>query len=56
MTNRSERKPFLLTGVNGQVGFELARSLQGLGRVVALDRSVLDLVDLDQVRTVVRET
>src|SRR3984957_707326 len=45
----------LLTGVNGQVGFELARSLQGLGRVVALDRSGLDLADFDRVRRVVRE-
>jgi dTDP-4-dehydrorhamnose reductase len=45
----------LLTGVNGQVGFELARSLQGIGRVVALDRSRLDLDDLNQVRRVVRE-
>jgi dTDP-4-dehydrorhamnose reductase len=48
-------KTILLTGVNGQVGFELARSLQGLGRVVAVDRSRLDLGDLDQVRRVVRE-
>jgi dTDP-4-dehydrorhamnose reductase len=45
----------LVTGVNGQVGFELLRSLQGLGRVVACDRSTLDLSDLDRVREVVRE-
>lgn len=45
----------LVTGVNGQVGFELLRSLQGLGRVVACDRSMLDLSDLDRVRGVVRE-
>jgi dTDP-4-dehydrorhamnose reductase len=45
----------LVTGVNGQVGFELLRSLQGLGRVVACDRSTLDLSDLDRVRSVVRE-
>lgn len=44
----------LLTGVNGQVGHELERSLQGLGEVVALDRSRLDLADLDQVRTTIR--
>lgn len=54
MTKREEQT-ILLTGVNGQVGFELARSLQGLGNVVALDRSLLDLADLDQVRRVVRE-
>lgn len=44
----------LVTGVNGQVGFELLRSLQGLGRVVACDRSMLDLSDLERVRGVVR--
>ncbi|MFP3565430.1 dTDP-4-dehydrorhamnose reductase [Paraburkholderia sp. SIMBA_030] len=54
MTTRDERT-ILLTGVNGQVGFELARTLQGLGKVVALDRSALDLADLDQVRRMVRE-
>jgi dTDP-4-dehydrorhamnose reductase len=48
-------RTILLTGVNGQVGFELARSLQGLGRVVAVDRHGLDLGDLDQIRRVVRE-
>lgn len=55
MTTRQQAKTILLTGVNGQVGFELERSLQGLGRVVALDRSRLDLGNLDQVRQVVRE-
>ncbi|MFL9952479.1 dTDP-4-dehydrorhamnose reductase [Paraburkholderia nemoris] len=50
-----EQRTILLTGVNGQVGFELARSLQGLGKVIAPRRSELDLADLDQVRRVVRE-
>jgi dTDP-4-dehydrorhamnose reductase len=50
-----DQRTILLTGVNGQVGFELARSLQGLGDVIALDRSGLDLSDLDQIRRVVRE-
>ncbi|NVD98932.1 dTDP-4-dehydrorhamnose reductase [Massilia sp. BJB1822] len=44
----------LLTGRNGQVGYELERSLQGLGTVVALERSRLDLSDLDQLRAVIR--
>ncbi|WP_256078214.1 dTDP-4-dehydrorhamnose reductase [Massilia sp. YIM B04103] len=44
----------LLTGRNGQVGYELERSLQGLGTVVALDRARLDLSDLDQLRAVLR--
>ncbi|KVG62191.1 dTDP-4-dehydrorhamnose reductase [Burkholderia pseudomultivorans] len=50
-----EPRTILLTGINGQVGFELARTLQGLGNVVALDRSRLDLSRLDQVRDVVRD-
>jgi dTDP-4-dehydrorhamnose reductase len=53
--NTRRQATILLTGVNGQVGFELARSLQGLGRVIAVDRSRLDLGDLDQVRRIVRE-
>lgn len=44
----------LLTGVNGQVGYELERSLQACGEVIAFDRSRMDLADLDQVRDVVR--
>lgn len=44
----------LLTGKSGQVGFELARSLQGLGEVVAVDRRQMDLANLDQVRSVIR--
>jgi dTDP-4-dehydrorhamnose reductase len=44
----------LLTGATGQVGYELERSLQGLGEVVAMGRDSMDLADLDQVRDVVR--
>jgi dTDP-4-dehydrorhamnose reductase len=56
MNSRTVDRTILVTGVNGQVGFELARTLQGLGRVIAVDRSVLDLSNLDQVRSIVRET
>lgn len=45
----------LLTGKTGQVGYELERSLQGLGTVGALDRSQMDMTNLSQVRDVVRE-
>ena len=45
----------LLTGVNGQVGYELQHTLSVLGRTVALDRSQLDLVDATAIRRVVRE-
>lgn len=45
----------LVTGSNGQVGFELRRSLAPLGKVVALDRSGCDLSRPDDIRRVVRE-
>ena len=44
----------LLTGSTGQVGYELERSLQGLGEVIAVDRNRMDLANLDQVRDVIR--
>lgn len=44
----------LLTGRSGQVGYELERSLQGLGEIVAVDRARMDLANLDQVREVIR--
>ncbi|SPA11771.1 TDP-rhamnose synthetase, NAD(P)-binding [Cupriavidus taiwanensis] len=46
---------FLVTGSNGQVGFELRRSLAPLGKVVALDRSSCDLTRPDDIRRMVRE-
>jgi dTDP-4-dehydrorhamnose reductase len=55
MSAREARQTILVTGVNGQVGYELARTLQGLGNVVAVDRSTMDLSNLDQIRAVVRE-
>jgi dTDP-4-dehydrorhamnose reductase len=44
----------LLTGRTGQVGYELERSLQGLGEIIAVDRTQMDLADLAQVRDVIR--
>ncbi|WP_020206194.1 dTDP-4-dehydrorhamnose reductase [Cupriavidus sp. WS] len=44
----------LLTGSNGQVGFELRRSLSSLGKVVALDRHGCDLARPDAIRHVVQ--
>ncbi len=49
-----EQRTILLAGANGQVGFELARSLQGLGRVVTCDRRQLDLANLDGIRDAMR--
>lgn len=45
----------LLTGTNGQVGHELARSLQGLGTIIAPGRGQMDLAEPDQVRSFIRE-
>jgi len=45
----------LVTGCNGQVGFELRRSLAPLGHVIALDRSACDLTRPDEIRRIVRE-
>lgn len=44
----------LVTGVNGQVGYELAHRLLHLGHVVALNRSQMDLANPDQMRDVIR--
>ncbi len=48
------RKIFL-TGKNGQIGWELQRTLAPLGDVVAVDRQELDLADPDSIRKVIRE-
>ncbi|GAB1235619.1 dTDP-4-dehydrorhamnose reductase [Ferrigenium sp. UT5] len=45
----------LLTGVNGQLGWELQRALAPLGKVVALTRAQLDLSRPDAIRAAVRE-
>jgi dTDP-4-dehydrorhamnose reductase len=45
----------LLTGADGQVGWELRRTLAPLGEVRALGRADLDLADVDRVRAVVRD-
>ncbi|MDD2864014.1 MAG: dTDP-4-dehydrorhamnose reductase [Methylococcales bacterium] len=44
----------LLFGANGQVGFELARSLLPLGEVIALNRENADLTDLEKCRTTIQ--
>jgi dTDP-4-dehydrorhamnose reductase len=45
----------LLTGKNGQVGFELQRALAPLGELLALDRSQCDLSRPEALRTLIRE-
>jgi len=46
----------LLTGKNGQVGFELQRALSPLGELIAMDRRECDLEDHAALRAVVRKT
>lgn len=46
----------LLIGRNGQVGWELQRTLAPLGRVVAVDFPEIDLLDGGSVRQWIRET
>lgn len=45
----------LVTGKNGQVGWELQRSLAPLGQIIALDAEDMDLCDVDAIRRTVRE-
>ncbi|OGB20890.1 MAG: dTDP-4-dehydrorhamnose reductase [Burkholderiales bacterium RIFCSPLOWO2_02_FULL_57_36] len=45
----------LLVGKNGQVGYELERSLQGIGEIVSVDRTKMDLANLRQVRDIVQQ-
>ena len=45
----------VLTGRNGQVGWELARALRPLGAILETDRAHLDLTDNDAIRRAIRE-
>lgn len=45
----------LITGENGQVGWELQRSVNHLGKVVAVGRDTLDLSNPDNIRALIRE-
>lgn len=51
----SERPRILLTGANGQVGWELRRTLSCLGEVVALDSKAMNLADIAAVRRKLRD-
>jgi len=44
----------LVTGSNGQLGFELQRALAPLGDVVAVDRARCDMADAEAIRLLVR--
>ena len=44
-----------LTGKDGQLGWELHRSLSTIGKVTAFDRASLDLSDHDYLRKTIRK-
>ena len=46
----------LLTGSNGQVGFELRKKLSALGNVIATDREELDLTDINVIKSFIDQT
>jgi len=48
-------KKILLVGKNGQIGWELLRTLAPLGPIVALGRNDMDLANPDSIRRAVRE-
>lgn len=49
-------KRILLVGKNGQIGWELQRTLATIGEVFAVDRNDMDLANPDAIRKVIRET
>lgn len=53
--NGNSPRKILLLGKNGQVGWELQRTLAPLGNVIALDQEELDLVRVGDVRSTVQE-
>ena len=48
-------KRILLIGKNGQIGWELQRTLAPLGTVTSLDREQIDLANPDSIRKVLRD-
>jgi dTDP-4-dehydrorhamnose reductase len=48
-------KKILITGKNGQVGWELQRSIAALGQVIAIDADEMDLANPDAIRSTIRD-
>lgn len=48
-------KKILITGKNGQVGWELQRILAAFGQVIAIDSGEMDLADANAIRRTMRE-
>jgi dTDP-4-dehydrorhamnose reductase len=49
------KKPFLLFGADGQVGWELQRAFAPFGEVLAVTQADADLADVDALRTAIRQ-
>src|ERR1700758_3443447 len=47
--------PILLTGKNGQIGFELSKLLPRLGKLIAVDREEMDLTNPREIRCMIQE-
>jgi len=54
-SSEKTRKKILLIGKNGQVGWELQRTLAPLGNVIAMDQDELDLVRISDIRSKVQD-
>lgn len=53
--NESTHRKILLLGKNGQVGWELQRTLAPLGNVIAMDQDEMDLVRISDIRGKVQD-
>src|ERR1041385_8288994 len=51
----ASRMRLLVTGANGQIGWELARSLMPLGHVTAMDRDACDLARPETLPQIIRD-
>jgi dTDP-4-dehydrorhamnose reductase len=47
--------PILLTGKNGQIGFELEKLLPRMGKLIAVDREDMDLTNPSEIRRTIQE-
>jgi dTDP-4-dehydrorhamnose reductase len=47
--------PILLTGKNGQIGFELGKLLSRMGKLIAVDREDVDLTKPSEIRRTIQE-
>ncbi len=56
LVTKTIRMKILLTGSNGQVGFELNKKLSALGEVITADREELDLTNIDAIRNFIDQT